>query len=175
MHSFIVHAFAPPSSEGLEPPLSGRVSGGNMKGGGPPSSPLDEGDEGASAAVASSDVAPESSEGAGLPPLLPLPPLEAEHVMHASSPDGCRSPLPKGRLADPAGDDIDGAEVGVPLAAQAPALSATSIPNRPFQTVVALFFCVARITRGKTDGVGRRGLSPTRPLSCHFRPAGTLH
>ena len=176
MHSFAVHAFGPPSSELLDPPLSGRVSGGNTNGGGPPSSPpLDEGKEDApSPGIASSGAALESSRVVGFPAPLPLPPPEVEHVAQASSPGASGSVPPEG-LPAASGDDDDAEAGGLPLVAQPAAAIARSIPNSPIRTVAAPFFCVARITGGKADGAGGFGVSPACPLSCHFRPPGGLH
>jgi hypothetical protein len=143
MQSFIVHAFGPPSPEVLAPPLSGRVSGGNVKGGGPPSAPpLDDGDAGASSAlVASPDGTPESSGARGLPPPLPLPPPDVEHATQASFSEACGSPPPAAwLLADPDEDDDVGGG-GLPFAAQLAGPRATSTPNSQIHTVTAPFFC----------------------------------
>jgi hypothetical protein len=144
MQSFVVHELGPPSPEVLGPP-SGSVSGGNVKGGGPPSPPLGAGAEAASSTlVPSTDETPESSGARGLPPLLPLPPPEVEHVVHASFPAACGSLAPTRLLEDP-DDDCDGGG-GLPLAAQAAAPRAASAPTSPTNTVAAPFFCGARIT-----------------------------
>jgi hypothetical protein len=144
MQSFIVHAFGPPSPEVLAPPLSGSVSGGNVKGGGPPSSaPSSGGDAGASSAlVASADGAPESSGARGLPPPLPLPPLDVEHATQASFSEACGLPPPAAWLLAELDEDDDGGG-GLPFAAQLAAARATTAPNSQIHTVMAPFFCGA--------------------------------
>ncbi len=122
MQIFVVHEFGPPSP-GVEPPLSGNVNGGNMKGfpespaGADPSSPV---------VAASSDATLESPSGAALPPPLPLPPLplpplepEPEEPVTAPPPDDGWLPDPDPPadvdLVDPSGG-VESGDVAQPAA-----------------------------------------------------------
>jgi hypothetical protein len=79
MQILVVHALAPPSP--VLAPLSGRLIGGNWKGGGVPESSAGVGVVPSSVAVASSPETLASSGLIALPPLLPLPPPDPEDVV----------------------------------------------------------------------------------------------
>jgi|SRR5580704_12327014 hypothetical protein len=178
MQIFEVHEFGPPSSE-LEPPLSGKVSGGNVNGGVPPSSP-ESVDPSSPGVVASPDGALESS-GPTLPPPLPLPPPLAlpppdpEQVVHESSPlDGVSpelDPVVDIDLVVNPGDGREGSgDVAQPAAAKiagrASHQSRRSIP--PFSRW-------NRFTPPILTVWADRSYVLTSPMSCHFRPSTELH
>ena len=165
MQSFEVQELGPPSSDVLEPPLSGSVMGGNMNGGGPPASSVEAGASSCPVAP-SSPVAdpPPSSEPAPLS-TSPLPLPLSEHEVH-----GTIAELPPSLWLFTTGLESErSAALGsLPPVAHPPA-PAPRTRTQPTPAKLANFQTIRFTPRMLTDRTAR-GYVARGPMSYHFRP-----
>jgi AraC-like DNA-binding protein len=166
MQIFEVHELGPPSSDVLEPPLSGRVKGGSMNGGGLLLllASSDEADASSCAVVASSPEADMVASSEAAPAPLSVSLLSSEQVVHGAVPEPPASLL---WVFTTGLNDERVALESSPCEAQPEAPRA----RRQVSPAKLATFQAIRFTWRMLTDPPAHGYVVPRPMSYHFRPS----